>query len=88
MAAQTIKITKDKADNSLGRKKDELTQSDKSYAQYAFPNYETRHTQCKNAADYVRCTPTNDECQFPNWNFLPRKCTVCNSINLPVFERD
>ena len=38
-----LKIMKDKADNSRGRKKDELNQAYKSYADYAFPNNETRH---------------------------------------------
>ena len=51
---------KDKADNSRGKKKDELTQAYKSYADYAFPNNETCHPRCENAADYVPCTPTND----------------------------
>ena len=59
---------KDKADNSRGRGKDGLTQAYKSYANYAFPNDENRHPRCKNAADYVLCTPTNDEYQFPNCN--------------------
>ena len=38
-----LKIIKDKADHSRGRKKGELTQSYKSYADYAFPKKETRH---------------------------------------------
>ena len=38
-----LKIIKDKADNSRGREKYELTQSYKSYADCAFPNDETRH---------------------------------------------
>ena len=38
-----LKIMKDKADNLRGRKKGELTQSYKSYADYAFPKKETRH---------------------------------------------
>ena len=38
-----LKIMKDKADNSRGRKKYELTQAYKSYADYAFPNNETCH---------------------------------------------
>ena len=37
------KTMKDKAENSRGRKKDEFTQAYKSYADYAFPNDETRH---------------------------------------------
>ena len=40
------KIMKDKADNSRGRKKDELTQAYKSYADYTFPNDETCHPHC------------------------------------------
>ena len=55
-----------KAENSRGSKKDELTQDYKSYADYAFPNNETHHPRWKNTADYVLCTPTNDECQLPN----------------------
>ena len=51
---------KDKADNSCGRVKDQLTQSYKSYADYTFPNDEARHPRCKNAADSVLCSPTND----------------------------
>ena len=43
-----------------------LTQAYKSYADYAFTEKQTRHPRCKNAADYVLCTPTNDECKFPN----------------------
>ena len=50
---------KDKAYNSRGRKKYELTQSYKLYAEYAFPNNETRHPRCKNAVDYFICAPTN-----------------------------
>ena len=38
-----LKIMKDKADNSHGRKQAELAQAYKSYADYAFPNDETRH---------------------------------------------
>ena len=57
---------KDKADNPRGRRKYELTQSYESYSDYAFPTNESRHPRCKNAADYVLCTLTNDECQFPN----------------------
>ena len=49
-----------KADNSRGRKIKELTQDYKSYADYAFPNDETCHTRCKNAADYVLFTLTNN----------------------------
>ena len=51
-----------KVDNSRGSKKYELTQAYKSYADYAFPNDETRHPRYENAADYVPCSPTNDEC--------------------------
>ena len=61
MAAETIIIMKDKADNSCGGVKDELTQAYKSYADYAFPNDETCHPQCENAADSILCKPTNDE---------------------------
>ena len=86
MAAETIKIMKDKADNSRGRGKDELTQSYKSYADYAFTQTETHHPRCENAADYVLCTPTNDECKFPNCKFVLRKCTVCSYFDLPGVE--
>ena len=54
---------KEKAKNSRGRKKYELTQDYKSYSDYAFLNNETRHPCCKNAADSVICTPTDDEYQ-------------------------
>ena len=57
---------KDKADNSCGRKRSELNQAYKSYTEYAFPKKETCHPLCKNAADSVFCTPTNDEFQFTN----------------------
>ena len=46
MAAETIKIMKDQAYNSCQREKYELTQAYKSYDDYAFPNYETRHPCC------------------------------------------
>ena len=78
-----LKIMKDKAENSRGRVKDELTQAYKSYADYAFPKKQTRHTRCENAADSVLCAPTNDECKFPNWKCVLRKCNVCSSIDLP-----
>ena len=42
-----LKIMKDKANNSRGREKDELTQAYKSYADYTFPNNETRHPRWK-----------------------------------------
>ena len=38
-----LKTIKDKAENSLGRVKGELTQAYKSYADYAFPKKETCH---------------------------------------------
>ena len=78
-----LKIMKDKAENSRGRGKDELTQAYKSYADYAFPEKQTRHPRCENAADSVLCTSTNDECKFPNWKCVLRKCTYCNYIALP-----
>ena len=68
-----LKIMKDKSYNSRGRGKDELTQYYQSYADYAFPNDETLHPRCKNVADYVLCTSTNDECKFPNWKCVLRK---------------
>ena len=83
-----LKIMKDKADNSRGRGKDELTQAYKSYADYAFPDKQTLHPRCKNAADSVLCTPTNDECKLTNWKCVLLKFTVCSSIALPGFEID
>ena len=50
-----IKIMKDKADNSRGREKDEISQAYISYSDYEFPKNKTRHPRCKNAADYVLC---------------------------------
>ena len=79
---------KDKADNSRGREKFELTQAYKSYADYAFPKKETRRPRCENAADFFLCTPTNNECKLPNWKCVLRKCTVCSSIALPGVEMD
>ena len=73
---------KDKADNSRGRGKYELTQAYK-YADYAFPNDETRHPCCKNAADFVIFLSTNDECQLPNWKYVLQNCFTCTSIGLP-----
>ena len=55
-----LKIMKDKADNSRVREKDELTQSYKSYSDYAFSNDKNHHPRCRNAADSVLCTPTTD----------------------------
>ena len=69
-------------------KKGELTQAYKSYADCAFPNKETPHPRCENAADSVPCTPTNDECKLPNWKFVLRKCTVCSYISLPGVQMD
>ena len=60
-----------------------LTQSYKSYTDYAFPNNETSHPCCENTEDSVLFSPTNDEYKFPNWKFLLRKCTACTSIALP-----
>ena len=60
-----IKTMKDKADNSCGRGKDELTQAYKSYTGYAIQEKETRHPRCENAGDSILCTPTNDECTPP-----------------------
>ena len=87
MAVEKIKIMKDKADNSRGRRKDELTQAYKSYSDYVFTKNETRHPRCENAADYILFTTTNDECQFTNWKCVLRKCNSCTSITLPVVER-
>ena len=83
-----LKIMKQKVENSRGRGKDELTQAYKSYDEYSFPDKQTRHPRCKNAADSVLCTPTNDECKFPNWKCGLRKCTVCRSIDIPAVEMD
>ena len=55
-----LKIMKDKAENSRGRKKYELTQAYKSYSDCEFQVKQTRHPRCKNAAYSVLCTPTND----------------------------
>ena len=63
---------KDKSENSRGRKKGELTQAYKSYADYSFPKKQTRHPRCENAADYILCTPSNDECNFPIGNVFCR----------------
>ena len=41
---------KDKADNSREKKKNQLNQAYKSYADYAFANNETHHPHCENAA--------------------------------------
>ena len=43
------------ADKSRGRKKDELTQAYKSYADYPFPNNETCNPHFENVANYVLC---------------------------------
>ena len=83
-----LKTMTDKADNSRGRKKDELYQAYKSYADYAFTNDENRHPRFENEADSVICSPTNDGFQFPNWKCVLRKCTVCTYISLPGVERD
>ena len=82
-----LKIMKYKADNLCGRKKDELTQAYKSYADYDFPNNETHHPRYENPAYYVICTPTNDECQLTNWKCVLCKCTACTYIALPGVER-
>ena len=54
-----LKIMKDKAENSRVRETGELTQAYKSYADHTFPEKQTRHPRCENAADYIICTPTN-----------------------------
>ena len=74
---------KDIADDSHGRKKDELNRAYKSCADYAFPNDETRHPRCKNTEDYILCKPTNDEFQLTNWKCVLRKCNAFTSITLP-----
>ena len=79
---------KDKADSSCGREKDELTQAYKSYAGYAFRNDETCHIHCKNAVDSVLFALTDDECKFPNWKCVLRKCNDCTSIAIPGVEID
>ena len=66
-----LKIMKDKAENSRGRGKDELTQAYKSYADYTFPGKHTRRPPCENAADSVLCTPTNNECKFAELEMCP-----------------
>ena len=81
-----LKTMKDKVDNSHGRKKHELTQANKSYADYTFTNNENRHPRCENASDSVLYTRTNDEFQFPNWKCVMRKCTECTSISIPGVE--
>ena len=77
---------KDKDDNSCVRKIYELTQAYKLYDDYAFTNDENCHPHCEKEADSVLCTPSNDECQLPNWKFVLRKCTACTYISLPGLE--
>ena len=72
----------------MERGKDDLTQAYKSYADYAFPDKEIRHPRCENTADYVLCTPTNDEYKLPNWKCVLRKRTFCSSIAFPGVEMD
>ena len=78
-----LKFMKEKSENSRGRGKYELTQAYKSYADYEFPEKQTRHPHCENAADSVLFIPTNDVCKFPNCKCVLRKCTVCRAISLP-----
>ena len=86
--AKQLKIMTDKSDNLRGRKKYGFTKAYKSYADYSFPNNETRHPCCENAADYVLCTPTNDEYQWPNWKCVLWNFTICTSIAIPGVEID
>ena len=72
----------------MEEEKDELTQAYKSYPDYAFAEKQTRHPRCENAADSVLCTPTNDECKFPNCKCVLQKCTVRRAITLPEVEMD
>ena len=67
MEAETIKIIKDKSDNSRGRGKYTLAQAYKSYADYAFSNNYTCHPRCESEADSLLCKPTNDEYQLKKW---------------------
>ena len=78
----------DKENSSCGREKDELTQAYESYDDYAFPNNYTCYPCCKNVAYSVICTPTDDECQLPNYKCVLHKGTACTSITLPGFEID
>ena len=78
---------KDKENNSCGRGKYALTQYYKSYADHAFLNSETCHPHCENAEDSLIFTPTNDECQYPNWKYVLQKCTTCTYIALPGVKR-
>ena len=41
----------------------------------------------KNAVDYVICSPTNDDCQFPNWKCVLWNFTACTYIDIPWFEK-
>ena len=66
MKAETIKNHERESREFTWKGKYELTQAYKSYADYAFPEKKTRHPRCKNAADSVLCTQTNDECKLPN----------------------
>ena len=83
-----LKTMKDKADNSLGNKNMNQLKLTNHMLTTHFQNNENRHPRCENAADYVLCTLTNDECQLPNWKCVLWKCTACNSIALPGFEID
>ena len=53
-----------------------------------FPNNETFHPRCENAADYVICTPANEGCQLPNWKCVLRKFSACTFIYLQGVEID
>ena len=79
---------KDKAENSRGSKKVEVTQAYKPYADYSFPMKETCHPRFENAADSVLCSPTNDGCKSPNWKCVLRNCAVCSSIAFSGVQMD
>ena len=79
---------KGKADNSHGREKYEITESHKSYDDYAFPNDKICHPRCENKAGSVLCSPTNDENKFPNKKFVLLKCNTCTYFDLPGVKRD
>ena len=67
MKAEQLKIMKEKAENSRGRVKDELTQAYKSYADYAFTDKQTHHSRCKNAEDQLHTV--NKEKLLQRWTF-------------------
>ena len=88
MAAETIKNHERESREFMWKRKIWINSSLQIIWWLCISRETNSSSTLKNAVDSVLCTPTNDECKFPNWKCVLRKCTICHDIALPGVKID